>query len=99
MKFGLSEKDISYIKGVVSTFPEIDKVIIFGSRAMGNYKNGSDIDLAIHGTNITSRLIHELHSNLEEDIPLPYFFDVLNYETLGNDNLKSHISKVGKRFY
>ena len=45
MKFGLKEKTITDIQSVFATVPEIEKAIIYGSRAKGNFKNGSDIDI------------------------------------------------------
>ncbi|WP_204226487.1 nucleotidyltransferase domain-containing protein [Clostridium botulinum] len=53
--FGLLERDIKYINEVLDKFEEIEKAIIFGSRAMGNYKKGSDVDIAIIGKNVTNK--------------------------------------------
>ncbi|MGG7058087.1 nucleotidyltransferase domain-containing protein [Clostridium tertium] len=58
--FGLLDKDINYIKEALSKFSEIEKGIIFGSRAMGNYKKGSDIDLALIGENITNNILFKV---------------------------------------
>jgi predicted nucleotidyltransferase len=76
-------------------FPEIEKAIIFGSRAMGNSKRGSDVDLAILGKNITSKTAVRLRSLFNQELPLPYFFDVVVYENIANDNLKRHIDEHG----
>ncbi|SHJ86996.1 Predicted nucleotidyltransferase [Geosporobacter subterraneus DSM 17957] len=96
MNFGLSESDIAYIIGVIRSVEEIDKAVIFGSRAKGNYKPGSDIDIAIYGEKITFDTLATLHSMLEERGPLPYFFDVVNYSQLKHRELKEHIDRVGK---
>jgi uncharacterized protein len=96
MNFGLTKRDIKHIIEAVSQFPEIDKVIIFGSRAMGNFKRGSDVDIALKGTGITHSIITRLSSLLNEEQPLPYFFDVLHYETLQNEELKKHIDTEGR---
>jgi len=95
MAFGLSEQAREYIVSAVRKFPEIEKTIIFGSRAMGNSKKGSDVDLAIAGKNITSRTALKLSSLLNQELPLPYFFDVVVYENIANDNLKQHIDEHG----
>ncbi|MFA9560242.1 nucleotidyltransferase domain-containing protein [Evansella sp. AB-rgal1] len=50
--FGLREEDIQYIKDVLSTYDEDENAFIFGSRAIGNYKKGSDIDIAVNGSNV-----------------------------------------------
>lgn len=93
--FGLREDDRNVIINAIDSFDEIDRAVIFGSRAIGNYKKGSDLDIAISGENVTGRIVAELNEWLNEETPLPYFFDVLHYENLKNDNLKEHIDVEG----
>ena len=93
--FGLTERDRKYLESVMRKFPEIEQAIIFGSRAMGNSKRGSDVDLAIIGKNIASATALRLRTLLNEELPLPYFFDVVRYEIITNDNLKQHIDEHG----
>ncbi|MEK7729203.1 MAG: nucleotidyltransferase domain-containing protein [candidate division KSB1 bacterium] len=95
MKFGLSQRDTSSIEEALSRFPEIEKAIVFGSRAMGNYKPGSDVDLAIVGAAITPTTVLRLRALLNEDLPLPYFIDVAHYEKIKNAALKQHIDHEG----
>lgn len=97
--FGLIESDMQYIKSALEKFEEIECGIIFGSRAMGNYKKGSDVDLAVKGKNITSNTINKVFDLLNEEYPLPYFFDVIHYETIANANLKAHIDNEGEAIY
>ena len=97
--FGLLDRDIEYIKKALKKFNEIEKVIIFGSRAMGNYKKGSDIDIAIVGEKVTSKTIFGLDDYLNEVYPLPYFFDIIHYESISNEKLKHHIDEKGKILY
>lgn len=97
--FGLLERDFKYINLAMDQLPEIDKAIVFGSRALGNYKKGSDIDIAILGNDITRKTILKLCDLLNEHYPLPYFFDVIHYDKLTNANLKNHIDKEGKLLY
>ena len=94
--FGLSEKTIEIIKKLLSNYPQIKEVKIFGSRAKGNYKPSSDIDLALFG-NIDDKLLRHIASELDEH-PTPYQFDVLNYNDIDNENLKNNIDKFGKIF-
>ena len=96
MSYGLHQADIDYIINAIKKFPEIEKAVIFGSRAKGNYKPGSDVDLAIYGKNITFDTISALHSMLEEQGPLPYFFDIIDYTHLHHKEIKEHIDRVGK---
>ncbi|GAE94796.1 nucleotidyltransferase [Gracilibacillus boraciitolerans JCM 21714] len=97
--FGLLESDIRYINKALEQFAEIEYGIIFGSRAMGNYKRGSDIDIAIKGEDITSEILCKVSDLLNEEYPLPYYFDFIHYETISNENLKDHINKKGKVIY
>lgn len=71
--FGLLDRDIKYILQAISKLKEIERVVIFGSRAMGNYKKGSDVDMVIIGNNITKDTILQLDEYLNEIYPLPYF--------------------------
>ncbi len=77
----------------------IERVILFGSRAMGNFKKGSDVDLVIVGKEVTSKIIYELDDLLNEVYPLPYFFDILHYVAINNHKLQEHVNTVGKVMY
>lgn len=99
MNFGLRESDLEYIVNVIRGFDEIEKAYIFGSRAKGNYKPGSDIDIAIYGENINSDILSKLNSILEEKSPMPYFFDIVDYSHLKHKELKEHIDRVGKAIF
>lgn len=95
---GLSDTNIQKIQNVFKQFPQIQKVILFGSRAKGNFKNGSDIDLALLGENLDSTLLAQIEIVLD-DLYLPYFFDLCIFENIQNLALKEHIDRVGKIFY
>jgi len=97
--YGLLEKDMDYILKALKQFDEIDRAILYGSRAMGNYKKGSDVDIAIQGEKITEKTIFELDDLLNEVYPLPYFFDIIHFEKLTNQNLIEHIERCGKILY
>lgn len=97
--FGLIDRDIRYIMEVLQKFDEIETAIIFGSRAMGNYKKGSDIDIAILGKQVTDSTIYKLDDYLNQVYPIPYFFDIINYSSIKNSKLIEHINKEGKIIY
>lgn len=99
MSFGLEESDLAYIIETIKKFKVIEKAVIFGSRAKGNYKPGSDIDIAIYGEQITFDTLSALHSMLAEQGPLPYFFDIVDYTHLNHKELKAHIDRIGKPIY
>ena len=94
--FGLRQTDLQMILDVISRFPAVEHVVIFGSRAKGNYKTGSDVDLSIRGHEIDYRTTVSIGSILNEDTPMPYFFDVVNYNAIENDAFRDHIDRVGK---
>ncbi len=94
--YGLLERDLHYMIKAFEKHSEIDKVILFGSRAMGNYKRSSDIDLAIIGDSVDTRIIAILLDDLNEEFPIPYFFDVIHYQKISNKELKKHIDTEGK---
>ena len=98
MKTGLSEKIWNEITKVFENFPRIIEVILFGSRAMGNFREGSDIDLAVKGENIELNDLLDIEAALE-DLQLLYTFDVINYSKLTNPDLKAHINRVGIQVY
>lgn len=94
---GLSVRAVAAICGVLAAHPRINQAILFGSRAKGNYKNGSDIDLALAGPVDFSELgtiAWEL-----DDLLLPWEIDLLPLETINNPDLREHIQRVGQLFY
>lgn len=99
MSFGLNNSDLDYIISTMMKFPQIKKAAIFGSRAKGNYKPGSDIDIAIYGESINFDVLARLHSALEEESPMPYFFDIVDYTHSNHKELREHIERVGKVIY
>lgn len=98
MKLGLDKKELQKICKVFDQFKKIDSVIIFGSRSMGNFKKGSDIDLALMG-DIDSSTLNQIKLLLNEETPLPYFFDIVVYNEIESKDLKDHIDHYGKIIY
>lgn len=97
--YGLLDRDLNYIYEALRKFPEIEKAVIFGSRAIGNYKKGSDIDLAVKGPDINRSILASIYDLLSEEYPIPYFFDLLHYDSISNEKLKKHIDEYGKIIY
>ncbi|MDA3849772.1 MAG: nucleotidyltransferase domain-containing protein [Spirochaetaceae bacterium] len=77
----------------------IEEVILFGSRAMGNWKSGSDIDLAIKGKDFTSQKLQSLIGCLNEETSIPWKIDVLHFQDISNQELLEHILTQGIRIY
>jgi len=94
---GLSVRDQKLLSSVFVNYPEIKKVILFGSRAKGTANSRSDIDLAIKGIDDDLQ-IEALAQDLDQ-LPLPYKFDVKSLETIQNVALNEHIKRVGVTIY
>ena len=92
--FGLNSLDIERVSKTFSNFAEIEKAVIFGSRAVGNYKPYSDIDIALFGAAIDLTVQNKIENQLD-DLLLPYKFDVCVFEKIDNEDLIDHIDRVG----
>lgn len=98
ISFGLPDSELALIRAACREFPEIAEVIVFGSRAMGNFKPGSDVDLAVKGP-VDSTIAQRFSARLNEHLPLPYRFDVVGYATIEHAALRQHIEQHGKVLY
>ncbi len=98
-RIGLSETDFFEIILILEKNFSIDEAIIFGSRAKGNFKNGSDIDLALKGENFYNDDLLELSYLLNEETILPYKFDLLIFNSIKNKELIEHIERCGIVIY
>lgn len=96
---GLLASDVHLIVSAAEALPEICQLILFGSRAKGTHKPGSDVDLAIKGEAVTYETAVTLADRLNEEIPLPYFFDVVDYASISEPQLIGHIGRVGKLLF
>lgn len=97
-QFGLSENEIAKLCGMFGLFSNIEKVIIYGSRAKGNYTQFSDIDITLCGDAITKDDLSKLVFDIDY-LLLPYNIDISIYNKITNPDLVSHIDRVGKVFY
>lgn len=96
--FGLKEIDIAKIQSIFSAFPEIEKAILYGSRAKGTFKPASDIDLALIGGQLNFSVLNQIEIQLD-DLLLPYTFDISILKQISNPDLVEHIQRVGLEFY
>lgn len=99
MKYGLKETTIQRICAVLARFPQVDKAVLYGSRAKGNYRNGSDIDLTLRdGADLTLRVVYRIVDELD-DLLLPYTIDLSIYANISDPDVIEHIHRVGVTFY
>lgn len=98
MKYGLNEIDIARINETFANFPAIEQAVIFGSRAKGNYKPASDIDITLKGKQLNIHTLNQVSRQLD-DLLLPYTFDLSIFLHINNVDLIDHIERVGQVFY
>jgi len=98
MKYGLDDLTVIKIQAVFAFFPQVEKAILYGSRAKGNYRPGSDIDLTLKGENLTLSVMNQI-SLVLDDLLLPYTFDLSVYTHIKDSDLLEHIGRVGVEFY
>ncbi|MCX7095325.1 MAG: nucleotidyltransferase domain-containing protein [Methylobacter sp.] len=98
MKYGLNEQIITQINSIFAHYPEVEQVILYGSRAKGTYKNGSDIDLTLKGNRLDLAIINKISNDID-DLLLPYSFDISIFSQISNAGLVDHINRVGVVFY
>jgi predicted nucleotidyltransferase len=83
---------------VMRRFPTVEKAVLFGSRAKGTHKNGSDIDLALVGTDLRWRTVGQIYDELD-DLLLPYRFSLVVWDSETDAEVASHIERVGTVVY
>ena len=98
MRFGLSDTVIKELQDVFRRHANIKKVLIFGSRSKGNYRAGSDIDLAVIGNDIDYNLLLSILCEID-DLELLYSVDLLDYQKKRGTPIGDHIDRVGQVFY
>ncbi|MEO0002767.1 MAG: hypothetical protein RLZZ22_459 [Pseudomonadota bacterium] len=95
---GLPAAAVQAIQQVLAACPVVEQAVLYGSRAKGNYKRGSDIDLTLKGNTLTYRDLLHLMDELD-DLLLPYMIDLSIYAQIDNPALREHIDRVGVVFY
>ncbi|MDR3078076.1 MAG: nucleotidyltransferase domain-containing protein [Planctomycetota bacterium] len=98
MKHGLPPAAVARLSGVFAAFPEVGEAVLYGSRAKGTHKKGSDIDLALKGAELDWARLGEIETAID-DLLLPYKVDLLIYDTLEHVKLREHIDRVGVTLY
>ena len=98
MPFGLPENTLKGICDVFKAYPQIKTVILYGSRAKGTYKPGSDIDLTLKGERLDLNILNRIDNQID-DLLLPWSFDLSIYSRIENKDLIDHIDRVGISIY
>ena len=98
MEYGLSEETLARIVDVLRAYPSVRKAILYGSRAKGNFKHGSDIDITLIGNEINLTILGKIEWELD-DLLLPYTFDLSIFHHIDSKELIEHINRIGKVIY
>lgn len=96
--YGLKDIDVSKLKSVLAKYKAIEKAILYGSRAKGNYRNSSDIDLSLVGKDLDLSILLKVENEID-DLLLPYKIDFSIFHKIENQDLVEHINRVGVVFY
>lgn len=98
-RFGLKETTIAQIQAVLAHYPPVEKAILYGSRAKGNYKPGSDVDLTlVGGEDLTRAVLYRIMEEID-NLLLPYTFDLSIFRHISDSDVVEHIQRVGMVFY
>ena len=98
MRFGLGEQTLARLRAVLAAQPVVEKAVLYGSRAKGTHKPGSDIDLTLCGQAITPRDLSRIAEALDA-LDLPYVIDLSAFGQLQHAALREHIERVGVVIY
>jgi predicted nucleotidyltransferase len=94
MKYGLETEDVERIIAVIALFPGVERAILYGSRAKGTYREGSDIDICLSGRDLNLSVVNTIMQSIY-DLNLPYFFDFSIYHRISDPSLLEHINRAG----
>ena len=98
MDCGLTADDLAKLRILFAKYEHIERVILYGSRAKGNFKPFSDVDITLLGDNLSHADLSQLLFDVD-DLLLPYQFDISIFNTLKNSDLIEHINRVGIEIY
>lgn len=94
-RFGLRSADLAYICNVLYGISGLERAVVFGSRAKGNFRKGSDVDIALFGR-VDAKAVNDASRSLNEESMLPYHFDLIQYSAIELPELRQHIDRVGQ---
>ena len=96
--FGLRESDLEKIRTIFCAHPGVQRVVVYGSRAKGTHRPGSDIDLTLFGPDLNLAELLTIDLELDE-LLLPYRIDLSIHGQIASRELLEHIERVGKVLY
>lgn len=97
-EFGLPDATLAVIRQILAACPAVEKAVLYGSRAKGTFRPGSDIDLTLFGDRLDLRMLTDIATRLEES-SIPYQVDLSLWKLVDHAALREHIERVGVVFY
>jgi predicted nucleotidyltransferase len=91
-KFGLPQRTMNELHAIFKKYPQVEKVIIYGSRALGKERTGSDIDLTLLGSSLNWQDLEHVSGAIDDS-------DLSIFNQIDHPDLKDHIHRVGQLFY
>ncbi|MCX8501726.1 MAG: nucleotidyltransferase domain-containing protein [Alphaproteobacteria bacterium] len=98
MTLSLPNHHLEMVLAIIRAHPEVERAVVYGSRARGDNRPYSDIDLTLSGNGLTQRALSEIAEALEESA-LPYFVDLSDFAAISNDRLRTIIEREGVEIY
>jgi predicted nucleotidyltransferase len=98
MEYGLNDTSIDQIRQVFSKYEELEQALLYGSRAKGNFKPGSDIDITLIGDRLNQQILYKIEDDID-NLLLPYTFDLSILKQVSNQDFIDHVNRVGIVFY
>lgn len=98
MKYGLADTAWDKLQNLFALHDKIRQVILYGSRAKGNHKPFSDVDIILTGDELTQQDLNQIVLEVD-DLLLPYQFDIAIFQNLTNPELIDHIRRRGIVIY
>jgi len=96
--YGLPPQVLERLNAVFRRWPQIGRVLLYGSRAKGNFRTGSDIDLCLEAEYMQIPDLLKLSGEID-DLLLPWKVDLALKHTIENPELLAHIERVGVPVY
>ncbi|MEH6797844.1 MAG: nucleotidyltransferase domain-containing protein [Halopseudomonas sabulinigri] len=97
-QYGFPISAITALLHVFTQWPAVDSVWLYGSRAKGNFRAGSDIDLTVKGCDLAMEDLLAMENQID-DLLLPWSVDLSLFADIDSDSLREHIERVGIVFY
>lgn len=98
LEFGLPPSTVQAIRQILADVPDVKKAVIYGSRAKGTHRPGSDIDLTLFGDGLDLDILGKIATRLHES-PIPYQVDLSIFDQIEHAALREHIERVGRLFF